>query len=79
MAAGALHHCCGWSERRSGDSDRAGPEGKLSLPGCVAAMVLAFVNVWPAVAIYVGITIMWQIPDRRIERHLVRVGGEGEG
>ena len=52
-------------------------KGMLSLLGYAAAMALAFVSVWLAIAIYLGIAIMWLVPDRRIERHLAR-GGDGE-
>jgi hypothetical protein len=34
----------------------------------VAGIGLSFVNRWPAVAIYVGVALMWLIPDRRLER-----------
>jgi len=31
---------------------------------------LAFVNPWMAVAIYVGVALMWLVPDQRIEKQL---------
>ena len=43
-------------------------KGKLSLALYIAAIVLAFVTPWAAVAIYVAISTMWLVPDRRIER-----------
>jgi len=50
-------------------------KGKLSPVLYVAALVLAFVSPWLAVAIYVLVALLWVIPDRRIER--VLAGGEG--
>ena len=47
-------------------------KGWLSLAGYTAAMALAFVSPWVAIAIYLGIAILWLIPDRRIERALGR-------
>jgi uncharacterized membrane protein len=32
------------------------------------AIPLAFVSQWLAQAIYVGVALMWLVPDRRIER-----------
>ena len=45
-------------------------KGKLSPVLYVLAIALAFV--WPlgAQLIYVGVALMWLVPDRRIERHL---------
>jgi uncharacterized membrane protein len=43
-------------------------KGKLSPLLYGAGIGLSFVNRWPAVAIYVGVALMWLIPDRRIER-----------
>jgi TMEM175 potassium channel family protein len=45
-------------------------KGKLSPLLYVAAMVLAFVSSWVAVAIYALVAVMWVVPDRRIERML---------
>ena len=44
---------------------------KLSLAIYVAATLLAFVNSWVASAIFVGVALMWFIPDRRIETKIV--------
>ena len=43
-------------------------KGKLSVLFYAIAIVLAFVNPWMAVAIYVGVAMWWLIPDRRIEK-----------
>jgi uncharacterized membrane protein len=53
--------------RAVGGTDR---KGLVSLAGYAAAIPLAFVQAWISVAIYVGITLLWLVPDRRIERHL---------
>ncbi|MEO5739046.1 MAG: TMEM175 family protein [Vicinamibacterales bacterium] len=43
-------------------------KGKLSVLLYAIAIVLAFVNAWMAVAIYVGVALMWLVPDTRIEK-----------
>jgi uncharacterized membrane protein len=43
-------------------------KGKLSPLLYAAAIGLAFVNPWIAIAIYLAVAVMWVIPDRRIER-----------
>ena len=45
-------------------------KGKLSPLLYGAAIVLAFVSSWVAVAIYAVVAFMWVVPDRRIERIL---------
>jgi TMEM175 potassium channel family protein len=42
-------------------------KGKLSLLIYAAAIPLAFVRPWIAIALYVAIALMWFAPDRRIE------------
>jgi hypothetical protein len=36
---------------------------------------MAFVTPWVAGALYVGISLLWLIPDRRIEDELIRRDG----
>ncbi|MEJ0092317.1 MAG: TMEM175 family protein [Methylocella sp.] len=43
-------------------------KGKLSLILYIAAIPLAFVSPWISIALYVAVSLMWFIPDRRIER-----------
>jgi uncharacterized membrane protein len=43
-------------------------KGKISLVLYVAALGLAFLKAWLAEALYVGVALIWLIPDRRIER-----------
>ena len=43
-------------------------KGKISLGICVAAVPLSFVNRWVSFGLYVLITVIWFIPDRRIEK-----------
>lgn len=43
-------------------------KGKLSVLLYAIAIVLAFVNALLAVAIYVGVALMWLVPDTRIEK-----------
>jgi uncharacterized membrane protein len=45
-------------------------KGKLSALGYVLAIPLAFINKWISIGIYVFVTLMWLIPDRRIESKL---------
>jgi uncharacterized membrane protein len=45
-------------------------KGKLSVVLWALGIGLAFVNPWMAVAIYVGVALMWLVPDRRIEKQL---------
>ena len=47
-------------------------KGKLSPVLYLAAIVLAFLSPRIALAIYVFVALMWVVPDRRIERILVR-------
>jgi uncharacterized membrane protein len=47
-------------------------KGKVSLVCYAVAVPLAFVNAWLACALYVLVTILWLIPDRRIEKTLVQ-------
>lgn len=48
-------------------------KGKVSVLSYAAAIPLAFVHPWIACAIYIGIAILWLIPDRRIEKVLTAV------
>jgi uncharacterized membrane protein len=43
-------------------------KGKLSPVAYATAIGLSEVNRWIAVAIYVGVALVWLIPDRRVER-----------
>jgi uncharacterized membrane protein len=45
-------------------------KGRLSLLFYLAAVPAAYVNRWIAFALYVAVTAMWLVPDRRIERML---------
>ena len=45
-------------------------KGIASLVIYAAAIPLAFLNTWIAIAMYVTVAIIWFIPDRRIERAL---------
>jgi uncharacterized membrane protein len=43
-------------------------KGKISPPLYFLAIISTFFNEWIAVAIYILVTLIWLIPDRRIER-----------
>jgi uncharacterized membrane protein len=45
-------------------------KGKLSPVAYLIAIPAAFVSVWISGALYVGVALMWLLPDRRIERVL---------
>lgn len=47
-------------------------KGKLSLVCYFSAIPLAFVDPWIASGLYVFVALMWLVPDRRIERVLVK-------
>ena len=51
-------------------------KGKLSPFLYLSAIGLSFVNQWLADAIYVGVALLWFIPDRRIERKVEAVEGK---
>ncbi len=42
-------------------------KGKLSLALYVAASALAFVRPWVAIALYIAVSLVWIVPDTRIE------------
>ncbi len=50
-------------------------KGNVSVVFYVAAIPLTFVNRWIAIALFVGVALMWLIPDRRIESRLSEVQG----
>jgi uncharacterized membrane protein len=43
-------------------------KGKLSPVLYLTAIVASFYVTWLALAIYVGVALMWLVPDKRIER-----------
>jgi uncharacterized membrane protein len=49
-------------------------KGKLSLLAYATAIPLAFVNQWTSDALYVGVALMWIVPDPRIEARVARRG-----
>lgn len=48
-------------------------KGIVSVMMYLAAIPLAFVSTWIAGALYVGVAIIWLIPDRRIEYKIAEV------
>jgi uncharacterized membrane protein len=47
-------------------------KGKLSPAIYLSAIPLAFVSSWIANGLYVLVALLWLVPDRRIERALVK-------
>ena len=45
-------------------------KGYVSLAMYATAVPLAFVNEWFAYALYIGVALIWLVPDRRIEKRL---------
>ena len=52
-------------------------KGKVSPLAYMAAIPLAFVSRWIAGALYIGVALMWLVPDRRIARMLADRGEAG--
>ena len=47
-------------------------KGKISVVIYIFAIGLAFVSRWISLGLYVGVAAMWLVPDRRMERAVVR-------
>jgi uncharacterized membrane protein len=45
-------------------------KGKASLVLYLTGIALAFVNPWLAMLVFVGVAVLWIVPDRRVERYL---------
>lgn len=45
-------------------------KGKISLGCYILAIPLAFVSTWISAALYIGVALLWIIPDSRIEKQL---------
>jgi uncharacterized membrane protein len=45
-------------------------KGKFSIVAYACAIALAFLNPWISFLIYVGVALLWLVPDKRIERTL---------
>jgi uncharacterized membrane protein len=45
-------------------------KGKISPVLYCLGIGLSFVDRWLALAVYVGVALMWLVPDRRVERHV---------
>jgi uncharacterized membrane protein len=56
----------------------ADAKGKISPFLYAIAIPLAFVREWLADAIYVGVALMWLVPDRRIESRLREAATSGD-
>jgi uncharacterized membrane protein len=46
-------------------------KGKISPLLYCLGIGLAFVDRWIGLAVYVGVALIWLVPDRRVERHLI--------
>ena len=51
-------------------------KGKISPLLYCLGIGLSFVNRWLGVAVYVGVALMWLVPDPRVERHLTSAPAE---
>jgi uncharacterized membrane protein len=45
-------------------------KGKLSAAAYVVGIALAFVQSWAAIVVYIGVAVVWFVPDRRVERRI---------
>jgi uncharacterized membrane protein len=61
---------CEGPQSRVGAAVGRDAKGKLSILAYAAAIPLAYVNPWISDAIYLGVALVWLVPDRRIERTL---------
>jgi uncharacterized membrane protein len=52
-------------------------KGKLSPVLYCVGIGLAIVNRWLGIAVYIGVALMWLVPDRRVERVLSGSGSTG--
>jgi uncharacterized membrane protein len=50
-------------------------KGKASAAAYVAAVALSFIAPWASGVLYVGVALMWLVPDRRIESRLAGSAG----
>jgi hypothetical protein len=46
-------------------------KGKISIVLYLLGIALAWFVAWPGFLVYVGVAVMWLIPDRRIERKVI--------
>jgi uncharacterized membrane protein len=53
-------------------------KGKASPLLYATGIGLSFVNRWLAVAVYAAVALMWLIPDRRLERTIIRQAQAGQ-
>lgn len=51
-------------------------KGKISVVIYMTAIILAFVNEWIALGLYVVVAAIWFVPDNRIENRLTRIEKE---
>jgi uncharacterized membrane protein len=51
-------------------------KGKASPILYAAGVGLAFVRPWMAEVVFAAVAVMWVVPDRRIEKHVARGGGD---
>jgi uncharacterized membrane protein len=45
-------------------------KGRISVAIYLIGVIVAFVNSWIAAALYIGVALMWLVPDPRIERRI---------
>jgi hypothetical protein len=51
-------------------------KGKISPLLYCLGIGLSFADRWIALAVYVGVAMMWLVPDRRVERHVSTAPGK---
>ena len=49
-------------------------KGKVSLAAYLVALALAFLEPWVSVLLFVGVALVWFVPDRRVTRVVQSVG-----
>ncbi|WP_051231409.1 TMEM175 family protein [Kaistia adipata] len=53
-------------------------KGRISVVIYAAAIGLAFVSPWIAIACYVAVALIWLVPDKRVERVLLSAHAQGD-
>lgn len=84
-AAVAYYILQGMLLRAEGDGSRlraaigADVKGKISPLLYSIGIALSFVEPWLGLAVYIGVALIWLVPDRRVERHLSTAAAQPPG
>ena len=76
LTQSAIIACNGGGESALAKAIGRDIKGKISLLGYIVAIPVAFLQPWLAIALYVAISAIWLVPDRRIEGRLREPGSD---